>query len=314
LELSIIVPIYKDAQLIESFCKNFSVELANGSLPQQTELVFVDDGGSTSVSFLSIAEKMSKDFKFVRFIKLAKNYGQHTAILTGMKSTNSEFVGFMNVDQEDPIFEIKNVLNKLKETRADLLISLRTNREKKLFRDLSSLFFHKFFNFLTNIKSPINCSTLRIYTLEAKNLLLESWDANPYIPGIESRVGLRCEYLEIQQAPRIEGKSSYTFWRRLKFALTTSISYSAIPLHITIALGFLVSVIGAILGGNLVIRNLYFHNYLPGYTSTVALITFIGGVIILSIGVQGLYLAKIFEGTKKLPLYQVREIKNDRKL
>lgn len=291
--------------LIRSFCENF-VKLKHDL--NQYHLIFVDDGSTRNVISDQYIDEIKNSFPFVDFIQLSRNFGQHTAILVGIKFSleGSDIIGFMNVDQEDPIEEIPKLVDEMMRTKSECITSLRSTREKKFFRDLTSWFFHSILNYLTGSDVPQNCSTLRIYSSEGAKRLLKYWSYRPYIPGMEHLAALNIGYLSTRQQVRAEGTSSYNFKRRLKFALDVILNFSDFPLKLCIYAGAIIALLGFVLGANLIFSRMFGIIQQSGYTSTTCLIIFFGGLQILTLGIIGLYVGKMFENAKGYPLYHIK--------
>ncbi len=296
--------------MIKNFCHSFETSLIINQTQNIFRVIFIDDGSKVKPINREFIDLIVREFGFVSFISLARNFGQHTAILVGIKKAieTSDIVGFMNVDQEDPPRELLKLIKLVSRGDSDAAISLRTTREKSFFRDLTSIFFHSTLNFLTGANVPKNCSTLRIYSSEAASRMLHFWSYNPYIPGMEQLAGLKINYIETLQEPRKIGRSSYSLLKRFKFAFKIILNFSDFPLRVVVSLGIFFCLLGIVLGGNIIYQKLSGEYVNPGYTSTMSLIIFFGGMQIFTLGVIGLYLGRVFEATKMYPHYIIKEV------
>jgi len=306
---SLIVPIYNDGFLAEVFClayeKEFVGFLKKSNIEEDTELIFVNDGSSNnSIDYLV---KLSKEKNFVKVIDLSRNFGQHIALSCGYKNATGKYVGMLNVDMQEPPSEIPKLLIFMKENDFDIVYGLFDERKTSFMNRITSKSFAFILNYLTNSKMPLNVTTLRIMNrkfVDAYNSLSEK---SRYIPGLETWLGFKNGYLPIIHNERKVGKSSYNFSARLKIALESIISFSDYPLRLIVGFGFLVASIGFILTIFLLFSKVFFINYQAGYTTTISLITFLGGIQIMVIGFTSLYIGRILKEVQNRPLYIINE-------
>jgi glycosyltransferase involved in cell wall biosynthesis len=309
---SFVVPIFNDGYLAPAFCsefeKVFSVFLGRGDIAAQVELIFVNDG-SFDDSSKELANASSR-FPFVRVINLSRNFGQHVAISCGYKHAKGDIVGMLNADMQESPSEIPKLLRALQSEDADIVFGLRRARAGAKIDSFTSCLFGVLLNKLTGYDVPLDVSTLRVMRrrfVDAYNSLSESCR---YLPGLESWLGFKRGYVEIAHRPRAVGKSSYTFGRRLKMASEAIISFSDLPLRITVAAGFVVVVVGFVLTLTLVLQRLFFAEVLLGYTSTVCIVVFLGGVQLMVIGLASLYIGRILREVQRRPVYVVKSTIN----
>jgi dolichol-phosphate mannosyltransferase len=309
---SVVVPIYNDADLAESFCREVVAafrERLGDRLEQELELIFVDDGSSNDS--VEVLKSLTDRFPFVKVIALSRNFGQHIAISCGYRHARGQFVAYLNVDQEDPPAQILVLADALQENDWDIVGGLYEKRDVPLSAKVTSYLFNILLSRLTGYDQPVNASTLRVMNrrfVDAYNQLTEK---SRYLPGLEMWLGFKYGRVPTVHQRRCKGKSSYNFSRRLRMAIESIISFSDFPLRMTIKFGFLVSMLGAVLVLALIVDKMYFHDVLPGYVSTVAAIVLIGGVQIVVTGVSGIYLGRVLAEVQGRPLYVVRERKGD---
>jgi dolichol-phosphate mannosyltransferase len=306
---SFVVPIYNDGYLVQSFCeefeKTFQYYVKNESIENDVELIFVNDGSkNNSIDFLI---KLTERNKFVKVIDLSRNFGQHIALSCGYQNAKGQYVGMLNVDMQEPPSEIPKLLNFIKEENIDIVYGLSDERKTSFVNRVTSKSFAFVLNYLTNSQMPLNVTTLRIMNrkfVDAYNSLSEK---SRYIPGLETWLGFKHGYLPIIHKEREIGKSSYNFRKRLKMAIESVISFSDYPLRLIVGFGCIVAFIGFLLTVFLVISKLFFANMQAGYTSTISLITFIGGIQIMVIGFASLYIGRILKEVQNRPLYIINE-------
>jgi glycosyltransferase involved in cell wall biosynthesis len=309
---SFVVPIYNDAYLAEEFCQNylraFQQYLGTLDIAPKVELIFVNDG-SLDDSAETLGQLPTR-FRFVRVINLSRNFGQHIALSCGYRYARGHFVGMLNVDGQDPPDQIAVLLRRIENSDFDIVFGVRRRRSGSAADSLTSRFFGVVLNKLTGYEVPLNTATLRVMNrrfVDAYNSLSE---VSRYLPGLESWLGFKRAYVEVTHQERRRGKSSYNFSRRLAMAADAIISFSDLPLKLTVLVGFMVVFVSFLLGTALVVQRLFYANVQLGYTSTVCVIVFLGGVQLMVIGMASLYIGRILQEVQRRPLYLIRDTVN----
>lgn len=309
---SFVVPIHNDAYLAEAMCVEFHKAMSaipcSQSGNQDVELIFVNDGGRRE-NFETL-RNVAQRFNFVRVIDLSRNFGQHIALSCGYRFARGTYVGMFNVDMQDPPDQIPVLLDAMKRADADIVIGIRDARIGGLAEKLTSKMFGCLLNLLTGRSVPLNAATLRIMNrrfIDAYNQLNEH---HRYLPGLESWLGFRHAYCPIRHQARADGRSSYTFRKRLAMAIDSIISFSDLPLRSGILLGGAIAFLGFLLALIVVFQKIFFQDLLPGYTSLFSLGMFLGGVQILLVGLSGLYIGRILREVQNRPLFLIRETIN----
>jgi glycosyltransferase involved in cell wall biosynthesis len=300
---SFVVPIYDDGYLAHSFCEAMRAAMQRmlglPDIEELIEVIFVNDGSRDNSQELLIAA--SRKFPFVKVIELSRNFGQHVAVSCGYRFACGRYVGMINADQQDPLDQISVVLAGLEEGHYDLAVGLRSQRGESLLNSLTSRVFCIVLNLLTGAKTPINAASLRIMTrpfVDAYNALSEK---TPFLPGLENWLGFRHVYVPIRHQSRKLGRSSYTFRKRLRMAMESIIGFSDLPLRFAAALGFFITCVGMLLNAGLILNRLFSTNYAPGYTSTISVVVFLGGLNLMFLGLVSLYVGRILREVQGRP-------------
>lgn len=309
MKYSFVVPIYNDGALARDFClemeRTFRAYLKRDDIEAELELIFVDDGSANDSRVL--LRRVCDEFPFVRMAAFARNFGQHIALSAGYRLARGDYVGMLNVDQEDPPSQIPLLLDALRGTDYDIAGGLYERRDVPFFTGLTSRLFHVAMNRLTGYETPINASTVRVMTRRAVDDYNSLSERSRYLPGLEMWLGFKyCRVPLVHQKRRV-GTSSYNFRRRLRMAIASIISFSDFPLRLAVKFGLLMAGAGVLLIFALIIDKLFFRALMPGYTSTVAAIVFLGGVQIMVTGVASLYVGRILAEVQGRPLYVIRE-------
>ena len=312
IKYSFVVPIYNDAYLAEEFCQEYSnvfrQHLSMADITPHVELIFVNDGSRDNSA--ETLGQLPARFPFVRVINFSRNFGQHIALSCGYRHARGQYVGMLNVDMQDPPDQILPLLSHLKKEDCDIVFGVRRRRSGSTADSLTSRMFGFVLNKLTGYDVPLNTATLRVMNrrfVDAYNSLSES---SRYLPGLESWLGFKRSYVEVTHQERRRGKSSYNFTRRVKMAAEAIISFSDLPLKITVVFGFMVVAVSFMLALGLTIQKLFFVDVQLGYTSTVCVIVFLGGVQLSVIGLASLYIGRILREVQHRPLYVIRNTVN----
>lgn len=309
MKYSFVVPIYNDGALARDFCvemaKTFRDYLGHDDLARDLEVIFVDDGSANDSA--SLIKAVCGQFAFARLVQLSRNFGQHIAVSAGYRAATGDYVGMLNVDQEDPPAQLPLLLDAIKQGEFDIVGGRHEGRRVPLLTRATSYLFHTTMNRLTGYHTPINATTMRVMTRGAVDTYNALAEKSRYIPGLEGWLGLRYGWVATRQQPRKAGKSSYNFRRRLRMAYSSIISFSDFPLRLAVNFGMLVAATGMLLGLALLIQKLTSPAVLLGYTSTFVMIVFLGGVQVAVTGVASLYIGRILAEVQHRPLFVVRE-------
>lgn len=309
MKYSFVVPIYNDGALAKDFCvetaKAFREYLGHEAIERDLEIIFVDDGSANNSA--ELLKQVCAEFPFARAIFLSRNFGQHIAISAGWRAASGDYVGMINVDQEDPPSQLPLLLDEIQKGECDIVGGLHQGRPVSLVQRITRYLFLTSLNRLTGYDVPINATTMRVMTRRAADAYNSLNEKSRYIPGLEGWLGMRYGWVQTTQQRRKAGKSSYNFRRRVRMAYSSIISFSDFPLRLAVKFGMLVAAVGILLGLALVLEKAVGTQMFPGYTSTFVMIVFLGGVQIAVTGVASLYIGRILAEVQKRPLFVVRE-------
>ena len=268
------------------------------------EIILVNDGSPYN-DWAEIKKACERDSR-VKGLNLSRNFGQHYAITAGLAHVSGEWVVVMDCDLQDRPEEIPNLYARAMEGW-DIVQARRVNKQSGFLKKLSSAVYHKVFDWLSGQKTDDAIGNYGIYScsvIEEFNKLTEK--SRAFVPLI-NQLGFRRTTLDVQHADRAEGTSSYTLRKLLRLAFDTSISNTNKPLRIVISIGMLMSLASFILAAYNIIAKLAGIIQVQGFTSTVFSIWFIGGLLLLTLGILGLYIDKIYDQVKGRPLFIVKE-------
>jgi glycosyltransferase involved in cell wall biosynthesis len=312
MQFSFIVPIYNDGYLAQSFCEEFKKTFQNyigkEEIENDVELIFVNDGSKDDSINLLIEN--SKTFKFVKVIDLSRNFGQHIALSCGYENAIGSFVGMLNVDQQEPPSQLPILIDYLITNNFDIVFGTFKERKTSFLNRTTSKLFSIMLNYLTQNNTPSNVTTSRVMNRKFVNAYNQLSEKSRYLPGLETWLGFKHGFTPIIHTERKIGKSSYNFKKRILMALDTIVSFSDFPLKLIVGIGIFVGLIGFGLTFFLLISKTFITDYQPGYTTTVSLITFLGGIQIMVIGFAAIYIGRILKEVQNRPLYIINETYN----
>ena len=306
------VPIFNDADLSEEFCaqfeRTFEEYLGTSEIVSAVELIFVNDGSEVPAE--DALAQLPARFRFARIINLSRNFGQHVALACGYRHARGRYVGSLNVDMQEHPNQIPRLLRELESGNSDIVFGLRSARAGSVWDSLTSALFNLILNKITGHPVPLNISTIRVMNrrfVAAYNSLTES---SRYMPGLESWLGFRRGYVEIEHRDRQHGRSSYNFTRRLLMASDAIVGFSDLPLRVAVVIGFWLVGTSVFLSILLVIKKLFFATMPLGYTSIVCIYVMCFGLQISIIGLASLYIGRILREVQHRPLYVIRSLVN----
>jgi glycosyltransferase involved in cell wall biosynthesis len=312
MQFSFIVPIYNDGYLVQFFCeefkKTFQKYIGKEEIEDDVELIFVNDGSKDNSLQLLIDN--SQKYKFIKVIDFSRNFGQHIALSCGYEKAAGKFVGMLNVDQQEPPSQLPILIDYLVANNLDIVFGTFEERKTSFLNRITSKLFTKILNYLTQSKTPSNVTTSRVMNRKFVSAYNQLSEKSRYLPGLETWLGFKHGFTPIIHTERKIGKSSYNFKKRILMALDTIVSFSDFPLKIIVGIGIFVALIGFGLTFFLLISKTFIKDYQPGYTTTVSLITFLGGIQIMVTGFASIYVGRILREVQNRPLYIINETYN----
>lgn len=305
IEISIVSPVYEGEFLVADLVSQIkkSCEYINKSY----EIILVEDG-SDDGSWEAIKKECKKNNK-VRGIKLSRNFGQHIAIMAGLRNTKGDWIVVMDCDLQDNPNAIPILYKKAKEGYS-IVRAKRNNRQDSFLKKISSKIFYLLFEYLTGTPQDSSIANFGIYHSTVIEAINKMNDRNPYFPSQINWVGFSNYDLNITHLRRTVGKSTYSFRKLINLAVNNILSFSDKPLKITIYFGFIISSSAFILGVINFIMALLGIFTVSGFASIIITLLFSTGIIIFVIGVVGLYIGRIFDSSKNRPLFIIEEKHN----
>jgi polyisoprenyl-phosphate glycosyltransferase len=298
MKISIVSPVYKAENIVDELVSR--VEKVMKKMNLDYELILVDDCGPDD-SWSKIVSNAQRN-SCVKGIKLSRNFGQHHAITAGLDASTGDWVVVMDCDLQDQPEEILSLYNKAQEG-FDIVFARRANRQDSFFKRMSSVVFYKAFAYLSGVPQDGTIANFGIYSrkvIQAINSMREPMRA---FSPMAKWVGFKNTAIDVDHAERFEGSTSYNWSKLINLALDISMAYSEKPLRMAVKAGIGISVLAFVFAIYNVVAFFLGWIHIQGYASLIISIWFFSGLIILSLGVVGLYIGKIFDSVKGRPLY-----------
>jgi len=300
MKLSIVSPVYRAEKIIPILIER--IEKAASAITSNYEIILVEDCGPDNS--WAVIEHIAQTNKKVIGIELSRNFGQHYAITAGLKYAMGDWVVVMDCDLQDNPDEIPRLYNKALEG-FDIVYARRAERQDGFFKRLSSSVFHSVFHYLSGQKTDKTVANFGIYNKKAIAEFNKMREKARSFPSLISYLGFKSTAIEVVHSVRYEGSSSYSLKKLFKLTTDVILANSNRPLKLAVQMGFIISTFSFILAIYNIIAYLLGIIMLPGYTTTLFSIWFVGGLIMFMLGIVGLYIGKIFDQVKGRQLFVI---------
>lgn len=302
-KVSIMVPCYNEEQslplLYEELVK--VPEMADG---YEWEFLFINDGSTDAT--LAVLENLRLQDERVCYIDLSRNYGKESAMLAGFDYATGDCMVIMDADLQHPPIAIPLMLEKWNQGFDDVYAKRTTRGKESWLRKKLSLAYYRLLSKASRVDVLPNVGDFRLLDRQCIDSMRELRESNRYTKGMFCYIGYRKTSIEFEQGDRVAGKSSWSYSSLFKLALEGIMSYTTAPLRISAIIGILVSLLAFIYMLFIFIKAILFGDPVQGFPTLMTVILFLGGVQLLSLGIIGEYLGRIFTETKGRPVYFVR--------
>ncbi|MBR3464683.1 MAG: glycosyltransferase family 2 protein [Clostridiales bacterium] len=304
MDISVVIPVYGCRKALPELHSRLTAVLSN--LVSEYEILYVDD--SCPQDSWSEIEKICAVDKHAIGIELSRNFGQMKALLAGLDNSAGDWVVVMDCDLQDKPEEIVKLYAMALEGN-DVVFARRTNMKEPALKRFFSKMFYKLYEYATDTKYDGTISNFSIVKRNVVNSYLKMRENNRSYVIYLKWLGFKQAYVDVEHCERYEGKSSYSFKKRMSVAMDILTSQSDKILRFTVKMGFFVTLLSLLAIIFFVVQYFLFQ-ILPGWTSTIIVAFFVGGVLLFSNGILGIYIGNIFIQTKERPLYIIRQMKN----
>ena len=300
--ISIVSPVYRAGEILTTLVEEITKVM--NKLEEEYEIILVDDRSPDNS--WEVMKSLAAENNNLRIYRLSRNFGQHPTIMAGLSKVKGDWVVVMDCDMQDQPKEIEKLYHKAMEGY-DVVQASRVIRKDGKMKKLSSKLFYKVFNYLAGIKINNEIANFGIYNRKVIDSIATIKDHIKFFPLFVNWVGFNAITIPIEHNERSVGGSTYKLSQLISLAFNVIISFSDKPLKLFIGLGTFISCSSMAIGIIVLIRSLQGYIKEPGYASIILSIWFLSGIIIMCIGIVGIYLGKTFNQTKNRPVYIIDE-------
>ncbi len=304
-QYSLLVPIYNEEETISELYRRVSAVM--NRLDDSVELVLVNDG-SRDKSLKMIRELHQRDSR-ICYLSLARNFGHQIAVTAGLNFVRGQVIVVLDADLQDPPELILDMIEKWRQGYQVVYAQRISRKKESWFKRFTAYSFYRLLKYLAEIDIPTDAGDFCLMDRQVVDLLNAMPERNRYIRGLRSWVGFRQTAIKFERDARYAGEVKYTFRKSFALAINSLVSFSKVPLRISTYLGLLAAVFAIFMA----ILVLYWRLYQPnspvtGFAAIAIAIFFLGSVQLISIGILGEYIGRIYEEVKCRPLYTLSEV------
>lgn len=302
--ISIISPFFNEEHNIDPFY--IAINNLRSQLPNYDfEIICIDDG-STDNTLINLI-RLSQSDRSYQIIEFTRNFGKEAALSAGIDSAKGDAIIPFDADLQDPPSLIPEMINAW-ENGAEVVLAKRIDRSSDSFsKRTSASFFYKTHNFISSLKIPENVGDFRLMDRAVVNAVKMLPERQRFMKGLFAWVGFKSVTVEYCRLPRETGNSKFSGWKLWNFAIEGITSFSLIPLKMWTYIGGLGAIFAFFYASFIIIRTLIFGIDIPGYASLLVVILFFGSIQLISLGVLGEYIGRIYFETKQRPLYLIKK-------
>jgi dolichol-phosphate mannosyltransferase len=295
-KISLIIPVYNSSQFLHKTVK--AVDDQKKESNWDLELILIEDG-SPDNSF-KVIEKLAKEYHYIKGIKLSRNFGHQIAVRTGLSYATGDYIAIIDDDLQDPPSLLPRFFEQL-DQGYEVAYGIRKKRKEDRLKKIAYVSFYRFLNMISDTKIPLDSGDFCVMTKNVKDKMLTLHEQNPYLRGIRAWVGFKQIGLEYERSGRIEGESGYSLKKLIKIAKDGIFSFSSLPLQIISLLGNTGLLISILFTLFTIFR--YFNNEIEvaGYTTIIILMMFFSSVLLISLGIIGEYIYRIYNEVRNRP-------------
>lgn len=309
---SIVVPCFNEEETLPIFFETLQEELKickDIFSDIRFEVLFIDDGSTDKTR--EIIERLQLNHPgLVSFLEFSRNFGKEAALTAGIAHALGDVLIPIDADLQHPPEVIKKLIERYKRGGVEVVVAKRRNRDtdSKLYKSFASIFY-KIQNTFTDVQIPDGSGDFRLISRNVANALNSMPEGRRFMKGLFAWVGFPTDYVEFEVAQRTLGKSHFNYQKLVSLALGGLLDFSAYPLRLSFIVGLSVSIGSFVYGIYILFKTIIYGIDTPGYASLSVLLLFMGGMILLSLGILGEYIWRIYMETKRRPSYVIEKKK-----
>lgn len=308
-KISVVIPMYYEEEVVDICYKRVVNNLKKLSDKYNYEIIFINDGSKDST--LEILKKIASNDDNVKIISFSRNFGHQAAVTAGIRNVTGDAIIIMDADLQDPPELFEGMIEKWEEGYEVVYGKRKTREGESIFKLLTARMFYNTLNKLSEIEIPKDTGDFRLVDRKVIDVIATLPEHNKFLRGLFSWVGFNQYAYEYNRVNRVAGKTKYPFKKMFKLATDGILSFSAKPLKIVGAIGIFSVIVSIIILIYSIVSYMFKLNSLtPGWTSIMCTMTFIGGIILISLWMIGEYIARIYEESLGRPEYIIDELIN----
>jgi dolichol-phosphate mannosyltransferase len=300
-ELTVIVPVYDEAEAIEPLTRRLYPVL-DAAAPGTYEVVFVDDGSRDGSAERLDALARTRPRTLV--LHLSRNFGQQVALQAGLDRAAGRAVVLMDADLQDPPELVPDLMGRWREG-FDVVYAVRRGRKEGALKRAAYAIFYRTLRLIADIDTPLDAGDFCLLDRRVVAALVSVRERQRFLRGLRSWVGFRQTGVEYERPARHDGRPKYTVRKLVALASSGYVGFSTLPLRLATWLGFLCAAFGFAFAGYGIVARLTEANVPQGWASTIAVILFVGGLQLIILGVMGEYLGRVYDEVRQRPMYIV---------
>ncbi len=299
---SVVIPVFNEEENLELLHRRLSEVLQHSC--QDYEIILVDDGSRDKS--LEIMSRLRGTDPKVKIISFSRNFGHQMAITAGIDYASGDAVIVMDADLQEPPEVIPQLIEKWREGY-DTVYAIRESRKDPILKRAIAFAFYRLFRRMSEIDVPVDAGDFRLMSRRVVDILRTMPERNRYLRGLASWVGFSQASISYARDERYRGERKYSLWQSARLAFDGITSFSQSPLRLATHLGLVVSVVGFLYGAIMITLELVFGRIIPGWTTLMAAVIFLGGVQLFVVGIIGEYIGRIYVEVQQRPLYLIKQ-------
>jgi glycosyltransferase involved in cell wall biosynthesis len=303
-KISILIPAYNEQEALEHLYHRLG-KLANDTKNYEFEFLFVNDGSRDDT--MNIIKEYAAQDDRVAYVDLSRNFGKEIAMIAGLDHVTGDATVIIDADLQDPPELIPKMIKYWEEGYDDVYAKRNSREGESWFKKASSKLYYRILQKATHITIQQDTGDFRLLDKRCVEALTQIRESQRYTKGMFSWIGYKKKEITYDRDPRIAGETKWNYVKLFNFAIDGLTSFTTAPLRISSLMGILISIVAFFFIVVLVIRTALFGDPVEGYPSLMAVILFLGGVQLMSLGIIGEYIGRIFNETKNRPLYFIEE-------
>jgi polyisoprenyl-phosphate glycosyltransferase len=300
--ISILIPAYNESPVLEHLYTRLG-KLAEENKKYNFEFLFVNDGSRDNT--LEIIKSYAELDNRISYVSFSRNFGKEIAMIAGLDHVTGDATVIIDADLQDPPELIPEMIKYWEEGYDDVYAKRRSREGETWLKKSTSKLYYRILQKVSHVQIQEDTGDFRLLDRRAVEALKQFRESQRYTKGMFSWIGFNKKEILYDRDPRIAGETKWNYLKLINFAIDGITSFTTAPLRISTFFGFVISILAFVYLVYLVFRTIFEGTDLAGYASTMAVILFLGGVQLLSLGIIGEYIGRIFNETKQRPLYLV---------